>query len=168
MSANRAQKPASRRGMSIDMSRNLHAHHARSAMIERRQAEENEERATDIAHSGHTPREPPTLSQAGLRTREWRILQGTAPSRASSRWYLPSFRLAYRCVGSAGVAFLGMLHRLPVSLRRGPKARRNTLDTRNSTLRLLAAQVRALSTCPGASGRRTHRWRRPQDDVRSR
>lgn len=109
-------------------------------MIERRQAKESAERATDVAHPGHAPREPPTPSQAGLRTREWRILQGTAPSRASSRWYLPSFRLTYRCVGSAGMAFRGMLHRLPVSSRRSPKASAGHLRRENSTLRLLALQ----------------------------
>lgn len=57
-----------------------------------------------IAHSGHAPREPPIMSQAGLRTREWRILsEGRHLPEHPAGGITSSFRLAYRCVGSAGM-----------------------------------------------------------------
>src|SRR5207253_7456917 len=45
------------------------------------------------------------VSRAGLRACEWIVLE-TAPSRARSTVVCRGLGLAYRCVGSAGIAFV--------------------------------------------------------------
>src|SRR5882724_131484 len=86
----------------------LHALHARWGWSRATGKEETEQVRCRRARtrSGIAQREPPMRVSAGLRACEWIVILETAPSRARSTVVCRGLGLAYRCVGSAGIAFI--------------------------------------------------------------